>query len=153
MKRFFFIAFCLWGSLLSAGSLRLLNDSPFQLRAVILAADGSYMGESTLGPQDFTNWTDASSYLGIPGQSMTPSTPYTPYSVIWYCPDGGEYGINTNQATGATVTAQSSSGPRICKVPPPPAGGGVQAPNQPYNFYAPAPLPNQGNSGSSMDGE
>lgn len=101
-----------------AGSVTMLNDSPFQLRAIILSAQGDNLGSVTVMPTHQITWQD--SYSG--GQTFS----NTPYSVIWYCMEGREYGIWTNVGSGALVTATGAEGPRICPVkPPPPTSPGI----------------------------
>lgn len=131
--------FFLLSNCLIANSIRLYNDSPYKLRAVVRAADGTYLGEMILVPQSATIWTDSYSQLG----SRPPTgRSQTPYVVQWYCLDGGDYAICNNVATGATILAQSCEGGRICK-PKPPLPGEEQKENLdnenavPYNPYLP----------------
>lgn len=92
---------------LAAGSLTLFNDSPFVLHATILAADGTVLSQMTISPQHQQNWKD----------SITGATHFsqTPYTVIWSCKEGTEYGVFTNLGPGAWATAQSSVGAKYCK--------------------------------------
>ena len=106
MKRFLLLCGC---TSLFAGSVTLLNDSPFKLKATILSASGENLGEATINPQHQVTWQD--SYSG--GQTFSE----TPYTVIWYCTNDKEYGIWTNVSTGALVSANGSEGPRICPTP------------------------------------
>lgn len=110
---------CLISTGLFAGSIRLYNDSPYKLRAVIHGADGTYLGEMIVLPEHFNTWSDAYPSFGPGGQQYSPSPnrTMTPYTVQWYCLDGDEYGISVNVATGAAVSAESSSGPKFCKPP------------------------------------
>ena len=91
------------------GSVTLFNDSPFRLKATILSATGENLGVVFITPQHQITWQD--SFSG--GQTFS----QTPYSVIWFCEGEKEYGVVTNVATGAFVTANSSDGPRICPIP------------------------------------
>ncbi len=117
MQRLFLIAsFSLFSLSLFGGTIRLYNDSPYKLRAVIRGADGGYYGELAMDPQGYSSWTDANSQFGIYDKQRQQSV--TPYTVIWYCLDGGDYSICTNVATGATVTAQGCEGARECKPKP-----------------------------------
>jgi hypothetical protein len=110
MKKCVFLALLLASTALFAGSVRLYNDSPYKLRAVVRAADGSYVGEMILLPQTFNTWTDSYNEWS-PG----PARSQTPYTIHWYCIEGGEYGICTNVSTGATVVASGCDGTRMCK--------------------------------------
>lgn len=115
--RSFFVFFVLSANLF-AGSLRLYNDSPFKLRAVIRGADGSYLGEMVILPERYTTWSSDYPSFGSGSSAQTnPTWSQTPYTVLWYCLDGGEYGISTNLGPGSSVSAESSDGPRICKPP------------------------------------
>jgi hypothetical protein len=102
---------------LFAGSIRLYNDSPYKLRAVIRGADGTYLGEMVVLPEHFNTWSDSYPSFGPGGQNYTesPNRTMTPYTVSWYCLDGDVFGFCPNVATGAAVIAESCEGPRICK--------------------------------------
>jgi surface antigen len=95
--------------LLLADSLMLYNDSPFKSDVVVINALGKVIGQVTLEAQDQVTWYgDTPSYNAL-------NSPTTPYTVIWYCQDGTEYGIWVNIPPGAMATAQLSSGQKICK--------------------------------------
>ncbi len=97
----------------SASSVKLLNDSPFKLDAVVINALGQTKGELTLNPQEMTTWY-------YPSDRFDPAgSPITPFTVIWYCPDGSQYGIWVNVPAGSLASAQSSSGQRMCKIKKP----------------------------------
>jgi len=117
----------------SANSLRFYNDSPFKLSATILGADGTLLGQMIIYPTKYAYWSDS--------YNSADTFSYTPYTIIWQCDDGSEYGIWTQVSQGATVTAQGSEGARICKpqkqkLPSPmtPAnrGGGLYPPSGAY---------------------
>ncbi|NGX39177.1 MAG: hypothetical protein KR126chlam1_00499 [Chlamydiae bacterium] len=118
MKRIgIFLLLCFLPALLSAGSLRLHNDSPFKLRAVIRAADGTYLGEMVILPEHFNTWSSDYPSFGPGGQnySENPTRSMTPYTVYWYCLSGGVYGISPNKSPGEAVMAKNSEGPRMCQ--------------------------------------
>jgi len=96
-------------SLLEAGTVRLVNDSAFKLRAVIRAADGTYLGEVIVTPQQTMSWNDYWGGVGYYNQSRTP------YTVTWYCVDGGDFAVCTDVPTGATVPAMTCEGTMSCK--------------------------------------
>ena len=104
-KIYFLFLFAATG--LFANSVRLYNDSPYKLKATILGADGSELGQLTILPEQLSSWND--SYSG--GRQFS----FTPYTVIWHCEDGNEYGITTNISTGGTTSAQVASGAKVCK--------------------------------------
>lgn len=125
----FILVFCT--ATLSAGSLRLYNDSPFKLRATIRAADGTYLGEMVILPEHTTTWSSEYPSFGPGGQnySENPSRSMTPYTVFWSCMDGGDYGVSSDIATGALVSASASSGSKYCK---PPKKQSNTSPTAPY---------------------
>jgi hypothetical protein len=96
-------------STLFAGSLRLINDSPFVLRAVVRGADGSYLGEMILKPQHSNNWSDGLGVSGSYNQSQTP------YNVTWYCMEGAVFSFCGVASSGSSVAAQSCDGARSCQ--------------------------------------
>lgn len=112
--------FCFWASL-EAGSVRLYNNSNFDLRAVIRGADGYYLGELVVRAQNTAVWTDSYSYAGgYRGPNAQIESGYrskTPYIVIWYCMDGKDYAVCDTVSTGAVVMALNCAGPRQCTPP------------------------------------
>lgn len=111
---------------LHAGSVRLINNSPYKLRAVIRGSDGTYLGEVIIVPNHSTTWTDSYGQQGYAGhgtayqQGATRSQ--TPYTVLWHCMEGKDYSICSTVPTGGTVSAQGCEGSRQCgpevKTPP-----------------------------------
>lgn len=104
-----------------AGSVTLVNDTAFKLRAVIRAADSTYLGEVVVNPQATMQWNDYTGGVGTVTRSRTP------YVVAWFCMDGGNYSVCDSAATGGTISANSCDGPKYCKPPkswtkPPPGG-------------------------------
>ena len=113
--------FFLFPLLAYAGTVRLVNDSIFKLRAVIRAADGSYLGETAVPPLSTMSWNDYWGGVGYYNQSRTP------YQVIWYCVDGTGFSVCPYVPTGATITALNCEGTKACKPAkkseqPPPKG-------------------------------
>lgn len=125
----------LWTASSYAGSVRLLNDSPYVLRAVIRGNDGSFLGEMVVNPQYGTTWTDSN--LDMLQRSPRSRTPFT---VLWYCMDGASFSICTDVGSAATVTAQGCEGARICRPPNPPAPS-APAPEGQYLHPAPGEKP------------
>ncbi len=105
--------------LLFAGSVRLINNSPYDLRAVIRGSDGSFLSELVVKAQKETVWTDTYGQYGMYGGANSGSNQNirskTPYTVLWYCMDGGDYAVCDTVSTGAVVTAQGCMGNRMCK--------------------------------------
>ena len=102
-----FLPFLLLLGTLTAGSLRIMNDSPYTLYAEILAADGSPKGKLTLAPQQQGNWQD-----NFSGNSVWSQTPYT---VVLTCKNGKQFGVISGVQQGATVTALSATGDLFCE--------------------------------------
>jgi hypothetical protein len=136
---------------LEAGSVRLVNDSPYKLRVVIRANDGTFLGEMVIAPQSTSGWTDG--YAGLPGGADATRS-QTPYTVLWYCLEGDPFSMCNPVPTASTVTAMTCDGARQCRpqkqkqpegepvqpappvlVPqqPPPYGQQPPAQQQPYN--------------------
>ncbi|MBI3211233.1 MAG: hypothetical protein HYZ47_00910 [Simkania negevensis] len=120
-KKTFFLFFFLIGSFLYSGSISIYNDSPFVLNAAIIAADGSRLGTVTLTPQQQTTWQG--------GYSGTPVWSQTPYTVIFTCKTGKQFGVFSNVQSGATINVLSSTGDRYCE--PPKEGETPTTPDQP----------------------
>ncbi len=93
-----------------ANSLALVNDSNFTLRAVILGADGTQLGEFVLNPRDATDWSD--DYLEFGAESTDSSQ--LPFTVNWYCMAGAPFGVCNQVGTGSVVTALSCGGVQEC---------------------------------------
>jgi hypothetical protein len=104
---------------LCAGTVRLTNNSPYELMAVIQGNDGRELARITIQPTKGTVWTDTFGYYGNSGgANSNVNEAYrsqTPYTVLWYCKGGTVYGVNDNVATGAVATSQGSIGPRMCQ--------------------------------------
>ena len=78
-----------------------------------MGADGTYLGEVVLNPQHSNTWTDDYGRTGSGFKNSTKSQ--TPYTVMWYCLDGNVFAVCNGASTGATVTASSCDGPKLCK--------------------------------------
>jgi len=127
------LVFCPY--LLFGGTVRMINNAPYDLRAVIRGSDGSYLGEVIVKSQRETVWTDAYSQFGMYGGANATQNQYsrsqTPYTVLWYCLDGGDYAVCDNVATGGLVMSQGCAGARMCK----PKNKDVYPPIQPEGQY------------------
>jgi hypothetical protein len=109
--RWFFIPTLLLMTYSFASSLQLFNDSPYTLDAVIINAIGDVVGAETLQPQELKYWNMDSS-----GILLQFNKAYVPYTVLWYCQEGKEYGIWTIASPGSRISPQLSDGPKICKM-------------------------------------
>jgi hypothetical protein len=107
--------------MLYAGSVRLFNNSNYDLRAVVRGSDGSYLGELVVRAQNSANWTDSYVYAGgYNGPNAQVESGYrskTPYVVTWYCMDGKDFALCETVSTAATVMALNCSGARTCHPP------------------------------------
>ncbi len=116
---FVFLGALLFPLLIFAGSVRLINNSPYDLRAVVRGADGTYLSEIIVKSQKESTWTDTyGNYGTYGGANARVNQNYrsrTPYTVIWYCMDGGDYAVCDMVSTGAVVTSQGCMGNRMCK--------------------------------------
>ncbi len=139
VKASFFLIFFLLASVSYAGSVRLLNDSPYKLRAVIRGNDGTFLGEMVINPQHITQWNDSYGQIGQFGKGNAyqeqSTRSQTPYTVLWYCMDGSDYSVCNTVATGGAVTAQTCDGARQCKPPKKQQPPGVPYPNQPEGNF------------------
>lgn len=92
---------------LHAASLQINNDSSYELTATVYSARGEFLAELTLPPSNSTQWRDSS-------QNASDWTA-GPYSVVFTCPNGDEYGRVRRVNDGFSVYARHSIGPRYCK--------------------------------------
>ncbi|NDD58259.1 MAG: hypothetical protein EBZ47_03270 [Chlamydiae bacterium] len=100
-------------------SLFLYNNSPYKLKAVVIAANGTNMGEKVMDAQETGYFEDALGQSNPVGQQETPSgnSDYsvTPYTVIWYCMEGTLYSTCTNLGAGALGAPTYGTGPMFCQ--------------------------------------
>ncbi len=117
-----------------------MNDSPFYLNAEVIAFDGTMQGKIGIGAQHQAVWQSAE------GQTDWSQTPYT---VVFTCKDGKQFGVFVGAQQGATVNALSSSGARYCDPDKKEGNNGSQA-NKPQN-----PSPSAGDflEDTTIDGE
>ncbi len=110
-----------------SASVYLLNDSPFPLKAVVIAANGTNVGEQEVQPGVTTYMEDELGGSNPTNREMESfenySSSMTPYTVFWYCKDGTLYSSCQDVSAGATVTANSCNGSKYCKPPKPPEQG------------------------------
>jgi hypothetical protein len=95
------------------GTLLLHNDTTMILTAVIMAADGTYLGQFSVQPGQQRKWT---SNL-YPSGYMRPGTPdisLTPYTVIWQCPSEGIFSMCTGVSPGSYINATVCDGSHHC---------------------------------------
>jgi hypothetical protein len=134
----------LLSSILEGGTVHLINDSPYKLRSVVRANDGSFLGEMIISAQDSATWTDT--FRGIPN-TYAQQRSQTPYRVEWYCLDGSSFSICASVPTGNTVTSTNCDGAKECRGKIRPEGQGYIQPAPPM------PMPNQQQQGQQQGGE
>lgn len=92
---------------LHATEIRLTNDSPYVLTALIKAADGKVIGKQTLIAQQEYTWRDSL-------VSNTSNVSVTPYTVVWLCPHEDQYTICIDVSPGAAISANNCTGIKYC---------------------------------------
>jgi|SRR5579885_1328490 len=114
MKKFVFVllGFVAAFGMLEAGTVRLVNDSPYKLRAVVRANDGTFLGEIVINPQDSTTWTD--NFAGLPG-GFQQAISQTPYTVLWYCLTGEAFSTVYPVGPGGTAMSMLGDGAKQCR--------------------------------------
>ncbi len=96
---------------LEAASLQLQNETHHPLRAVILGADGSRLGEVVVQAQKTIRWN--STPIDTPPQG--PSKSITPMTVQWFCEDGEVYCVSSDATGGALIRTSLCDGKKVCK--------------------------------------
>jgi hypothetical protein len=123
MQRVFFLlsVSLLLSSHLSS-SVFLFNDSPYELKAVVVAANGSTLGEKVLASQAtgyFEDTLGQSDPTSMQQQAQPPMStsqyPIVPYTVYWYCQNGSAYATCTEISAGALASPSAGQGPKYCK--------------------------------------
>jgi hypothetical protein len=113
MKKLLVLIFLSIGFCSYASSLRLVNDTPYALIAVVESADGTLLGQQVLQPGVQVSWSKDLSTLEL----TTPNVPQgsiTPYRVIWKCTHGGSFSFCSNVSPGSVVRASSCPGAQYC---------------------------------------
>lgn len=101
---------------LFAGAITITNDSPYTLTATVFSNANIQLGSMTIGTNESVTWEDTSYGTYQPGVINAP------YSVIWTCSSGADYGVSYNIGDAATTSAQESAGARYCQEKNPKAG-------------------------------
>jgi hypothetical protein len=115
--KIFFILILFLANFVFGESIKLYNDSPFQLTAIVEAANGNVLTQKVMAPNEQSVWdtSQISTQLKINYQS---STSYTPFTVIWQCDYQGYYSVCTNVSPGSIVAATTCPGPHYCQPKP-----------------------------------
>lgn len=117
MKKVFFTLSCLICSSIFSYSLFLINDSPFELNAIIHSASGDFLGQGTLQPGEQKQWSSDIGRTKVREiYNSTGST--TPFTVTWQCSYEGVYSVVQNVSPGQVVKSSQGDGSRSCKKKP-----------------------------------
>jgi len=100
---------------LNAATVRLMNDSPFKLTAVIISANGEQKAQYVLTSQQSVTWEDYNNSDLSGSVDLQPTWPEAPYMVIWYCQEGSAYSVCANVGNAGLATAQTGTGTRFCQ--------------------------------------
>ncbi|MGL4347839.1 MAG: hypothetical protein ACRCSV_00035 [Chlamydiales bacterium] len=85
----------------------LYNDSPYVLNASILSADGAQLDSVLMQPRQRRTWYRQA--------VINSNTSMTPFTVVWTCRNGADFGVSYQVNAGGVATPLSSTGPRYCK--------------------------------------
>lgn len=106
------IVFCLLACFgLEGASLRLENNAPCPLKAVVEAADGSILGELLVESSETKIWSEESGFT----VKKPPSRSITPLKVYWYCPSGETFSFSDSLSTGTLVRSRDGAGNKSCR--------------------------------------
>ena len=103
MKTFF--SFLIVAGALFGESIYLNNDSPYTLIAEIDGANGIFLTQVVLQPNDLINVS-----FTVPSDQIRSATPFY---VVWRCPYGGEY-ANISAVSADFIRASQSLGAKTC---------------------------------------
>jgi hypothetical protein len=117
MKKFLFFTAALFCSYIYSFSLFLINDSPFELTAIVQAATGDFIGQEFLQPGEQKQWYSEIKKTVIKELYRAKGST-TPFSVTWQCAYEGIYSVSQNVAPGSVVKASEGEGSKNCKKKP-----------------------------------
>ena len=116
MKKLLFLSLLITKTIFSY-SLFLINDSPFELTAIIQGATGILLGQEILQPGEQRRWSTEMVKTDVE-EIYDADASLTPFTIIWKCAYKGQYSMCTNVSPGATVSAHSCPGSRECTPKP-----------------------------------
>lgn len=100
-----------------ADAVKLFNDTPFELMALVQSADGTIVAQKNFAPEEQSVWsTDQQSTEWT--SVYDASSSYTPYTIIWRCSYEGYYSVCQDVAAGAMVRASTCPGAKFCRPKP-----------------------------------
>lgn len=114
MGKFFLFLGCFLSSFLFSYSLWLINDSAFELNAVVYTATGAPLGQDTLQPGQQKLWNSGNTQAVLNELNNSKSSMF-PFSVTWQCSYLGIYSVVQDVFSGQVVKASQGSGSKSCK--------------------------------------
>ena len=117
MKKACIFLLCIFVSNVFSFSLFLINDSPFELIAVVQSADGRFIGQVSLQPGEQSQWSTDMQRSDLK-DIYDAKTSLTPLTVIWKCSYEGYYSVCSNVSPGGVVKASQCDGSKSCKPKP-----------------------------------
>lgn len=98
---------------LIAYSITLINDTEYDLTAVIRGKKGVLIEEVSIPKYQTQNWIyDKKLLPDLEGQSIKDLTPFT---VSWMCLGGKVFGVYPNVFPGMQISAKESPGAHFCE--------------------------------------
>ena len=108
MKKYVFL-FCFISNALFAYTLTLINDSPFELTAIVQAATGQHLGQELLQPGEKNKWSTDIENTNVE-EIYDSNVSLTPFTVTWKCSYKGYYSISNDVSPGSILRASQGSG-------------------------------------------
>ncbi len=127
MRQLAFVLFTLFFTSLYGVTIIINNDSLYTLNATIYSGSDVELTSLEVNASHVIKWQD--SFFDAKDYSKGP------YTIVFTCPNGDEYGTVTKVAQNATVYAQSSRGRKKCGADSQPKPHRDFERNQPHYKY------------------
>ena len=114
MRKLFLLVVCFFFSPLFSHSLFLINDSLFELNALVHAATGDFLGQESLQPGEQKQWNSEMKRTPIK-EIYNSKGSTTPFTVTWQCAYEGVYSVSQNISPGQVVKSSQGEGSRTCR--------------------------------------
>jgi hypothetical protein len=105
---------CFLSSFLFSYSLWLINDSAFELNAIVHTATGDFIGQDTLQPGQQKLWSSGNKQPVLNEFNNSKSSMF-PFTVTWQCSYEGIYSVVQDVFSGQVVKASQGLGSKSCK--------------------------------------